>query len=177
MWKRLSSEKKGDIPSMILAVVLIFIVAILLLFFQQLKVPLYDSLDQYFEESDFNDTVAHETLQKLQEADVEQNIWDYASLAIIFGVVIALVMTAFATRVHVAFFWIYILASMVIIVLGVIMGNVWEAVATDPTMTEAIASFPITNAILGNEFSVFVAAFMFIFIIVLFGKTPGQTLQ
>lgn len=172
--KRLNFNKKGDIPSLILAVVLMFIVAILLLFFQQLKVPLYNSLDQYFENSEFNDTLAHDALQELQHQDVEQNIWDYASLAIIFGIVIALILTAYATRVSVAFFWIYIIASMAIIVLGVIMGNIWEAVATDPTMATAITAFPITNLILGNSFSLWVAAFMFIFIMVLFGKTPQQ---
>lgn len=165
-------NSKGDIPSMILAAVLIFIVAIILIFFWQVRTPFYDTLDEYLEENeDYNDTEAHQAIQEI--GDVERSIWDYAFLALMFGVVISLIMTAFATRIHPAFFWAYIIASIVIVVLGAIISNMWQGVADNPEMAEAIAAFPITNTVLGSNFSVFIAAFMFIFIIVLFGKTPG----
>ncbi len=111
---RLSFNKKGDIPSLILAVVLIFIVGILLIFFARLRDPLYTALDQYFNDTEdtLNSTEAQAALIKI--AKVEQTIWDFAFLAIAFGIVIALIMTAFATRIHVAFFWIYVIVSMTI---------------------------------------------------------------
>ncbi len=170
---RLSFNKKGDIPSLILAVVLIFIVGILLIFFARLRDPLYTALDQYFNDTEdtLNSTEAQAALIKI--AKVEQTIWDFAFLAIAFGIVIALIMTAFATRIHVAFFWIYVIVSMTIIILSVMLGNAWEVLANDPGFASTIAQYPITNTILGSNFTPFVAIVMFIFIMVLFGKTPG----
>lgn len=167
------NNKKGDIPSLILAVVLIFVVGILLIFFARLRDPLYTALDQYFNDTEdtLNATVAQEALVKI--AAVEQTVWDFAFLAIMFGIVIALVATAFATRIHVAFFWIYIVTAMVVILLSVMLGNAWETLANDPSFATTIAQYPITNTVLGSNFTPFVAIFIFVFIMVLFGKTPG----
>ena len=168
-------HKKGQIAGVILAVVTIFVIAIILLFMNHLNKTVYDKFDEYMEDdASLNNTEAHIVVEKLQ--DVEGgHIWDYAFLAIFIGMLIQMIVLAFASRTNVLFFWIYVLLGIIILIVGTVLSNIWQEVASNPVFAESILRFPITNTILGSYYPTFITGFLFFGMIFIFGKFPGQT--
>ena len=170
--KREKMNKKGQIGTILIVVVTIFIVAILLFFLNHLNERIYTSFDDYFEDSEFNNTEAHIALEKFQTLE-RSNMWDWVFLAVFIGLMIQMLVFSFATRINIAFFWIFILVGIVILIVGVMLSNIWQEISTTAEFADTILRFPITDAILGTYFPTVVVAFLFLGMIVLFGKFPG----
>lgn len=169
-----SFRRKGQLASTIFVVLTIFIIGILFLFLNHFDNEIYSAFDDYFEGSQsYNNSEAHLAVQELQAVEQTQ-IWDWAFLAIVFGLLIQMVILSFATRIHVIFYWVYGLVSLIILVLGVITSNIWRVIVTNPEFTTTITRFPITDALLGTYYPTFVTAFILIIIIFLFGKPSGR---
>lgn len=166
-------NKKGQAGSFLIAIVTLFIVAILLFFLNHLNERIYTSFDDYFESSEFNNTEAHVALEKFQAIE-RTNMWDWVFLAVFIGLMIQMLVFSFATRVNIAFFWIFILVGIIILIVGVMLSNIWQGIAENPEFATTILRFPITNTILGTSFPMVVVGFLFLGMIVLFGKFPGQ---
>jgi len=165
------TNKRGQFESKLLAVVLLFIVGILLFFLSHLNTELYGSLDDYFNTTEaYNDSEARDALNKIQL--VEQSIWDWAFLAIFIGIILQMVIFSFATRINVAFYWIFAVLGIIILIVGTMLSNMWQEIAGTAAFSETIARFPITNLLLGTYFPIVVVAILFIGMIVLFGKPP-----
>ena len=81
---------------------------------------------------------------------------------------------SFATKTNIAFFWIFILLGIVILIVGVVLSNIWQETASQSEFAETILRFPITNAILGTYYPTVIVAILFLGMIILFGKFPGQ---
>ena len=165
-------NKRGQFQSILLAVITIFIIGIILFFFNHMAKQVYDSFDDYFEDSDYNDTEAHQALEKIQAVE-GSNIWDWAFLAIFIGLIIQIVMFSFATRINIAFYWIMIIIDLPILIVGVVLSNVWQSLAANAEFTTTILRFPITNLLLGTYFPIAITILIFIASIILFGKRPG----
>ncbi len=162
-------NKKAQFESKLLAIILIVIVGILLFFFSRVNTELYESLDEYFNESDsYNQSVAQDANLKI--LSVERSVWDYAFLAIFIGIIIQIILFSFATRINVAFFWLMVLLDIPILIVAVVLSNVWQEIAANPTFAETIVRFPITDAILGTYYPTAALFIIFIGSIVLFGK-------
>jgi len=170
----LKKDKKGQLVSAVLAVVTIFIIGIILFFFNHLNKQVYDSLDGYLESKpDLNQSEAHTATQDLQDIEGSR-IWDYAFLAIFIGVMIQMAILSFASRTNVAFFWIFVLLGLVILIIGTVLSNIWQEVASNPEFTETITRFTITNTILGTYYPTIITGIFFLLLIFIFGKFPGQ---
>lgn len=168
-------HKKAQIAGVILAVVTLFIVAIILLFMNTLNKQVYDKFDKYMNDTPkYNGTEAHDVVQKLQKVEGGK-IWDYVFLALFIGMFIQMIVLAFASRTNVLFFWIYVILALIILVIGTVLSNIWQEVAVQPTFAESILRFPIANTILGSYYPTMITAFIFLGMIFIFGKFPGQT--
>lgn len=167
-------KKGADVASIIFVVIAIFIIGLLFFFTNHLNNELYSSFDKFFNESStINNSEAHQTLRNIQQAD--NSVWDFAFLAATILLFMVLILTAFSTRISVAFYWIYAVLSIIILALGVILSNMWQEVVTQPIFVDTITRFPITNAILGTYYPTLVTGIVIIGIIVLFGKrATGQ---
>ena len=167
-------NKKAQFESKILAVIMIFVIGVILIFFNRVNVELYESLDGYFNESeDYNDSLAHQTNTKI--LSIETSIWDYVFLAVFVGIIIQIILFSFATRISLAFYWLSVLIDLPLLILGVILSNIWQNIAANPEFTETIARFPITDMILGSYYPIGVVFIIFLTSIVLFGKRPGDS--
>ena len=135
---------------------------------------LYSALDVSFEANPtLNNTEAHQVVKDLD--DVEKGgIWDFAFLAIFIGMLIQMMIFSFASRTNIAFFWIFVIVALIALMVGVMLSNIWQSVAESTEFVSTVARFPITNALLGSYFPLVVTAFIFLLMIVLFGKFPGQ---
>jgi len=166
-------NNRGQFETKLLIIVMIFIIGIILFFFSHVNKQLYDSLDEYFEDSEYANTTAHETLEDIQTLE-GSNIWDWVFLAIYIGLVLQMIMFSFATRINVAFYWIYALLGMIILVVGTVLSNTWQAMVVNPEFAVTITRFPITNLILGSYYPLFITFILFIGMIILFGKRGNE---
>lgn len=166
-------NKKAQFESKLLAIILIVIIGIIFLFFNRLNNELYGGLDEWLNDTAADGTNYSEARDALTGiTDVENSIWDYAFLAIFIGFIIQIILFSFATRINVAFFWVMILLDLPLLVLGVVLSNVWQELASNPEFATEIARFPITNMLLGTYFPIAVVIIIFISSIFLFGKRP-----
>ena len=153
--------------------VTIFIIGLILFFLSHLNKDIYDGFDKYLNNSEYNDTEAHDALQKLQTIE-GTNIWDYAFLAIFIGLIIQMLLFSFATRINIAFYWIFALVGIIILIVGVIVSNIWQETVASPTFADTITRFPITNMLLGTYYPIAVLGILFLGMIILFGKQPSR---
>lgn len=166
-------EKKAQFETRLFAIILIFIIAIILFFFNHFNHQIYTEFDEYFNESDeYTDTAAHNVTRDFREVE-ESSIWDYAFLAIFIGFIIQIILFSFATRINIAFYWILILFDIPILAIGVMLSNVWQSLSANAEFVATIARFPITNTLLGSYFPMVCLIIFFFSSIFLFGKKPG----
>jgi len=168
-------NKKAQIQGVILAVITLLIVGIILVFMNHMDKAIYQSLDDNFAENpELNNTEAHEVVQKLNKVEGTR-IWDYVFLAVFIGMFIQMIILAFASKTNVLFFWIYTLLGLIVLVVGTALSNMWQQVASDSTLVTTITRFPITNTILGSYYPTIITGFIFLGMIFIFGKFPGET--
>lgn len=171
----LIKDKRGDLPSLFFAIVSIFIAAIVLFVFSHLFFNFYGEIDNILEttgEGRYNNSEAHEFIERVE--DIERSIWDYVFLAIAIGYVMMLGVLAFSTRISPIFYWIYGLASIFGLAMGVIFANFWDLLSQRSDMADTIARFPITDAIMGTFFPIYISVIIVLTIILLFGKTSSS---
>lgn len=166
-------NKKGDFPSTLYVVIIIVVLGITLFFVSHLTDSLYSGFDSYFDNSPvYNDSEAHTFVNDIQ--GIEQSIWDYAFLGMAIGLMITLMLTAYATRISIAFFWLYAIAGLIIEVAGVALSNMWQSMSASAEFATTLARFPIMNTLLGTYYPLFVLAIVLISMILLFGKSPDE---
>jgi len=166
--------KKAQFESILFGIIMIVIIGILLFFLSHFNKEIYDSFNEVLTESKYNDSEATDAIQKFQTIE-GSNIWDYAFLAIFIGIMIQMLLLSFATRINVAFYWIFSILAIVILFVGVVMSNMWMKLVEQPEFVTTITRFPITNTLLGTYYPTVITMFILIAMIVLFGKPPGQT--
>lgn len=167
-------NKRGQFESILIVVITIFVLAVILFFFNHLNSEIYDKFDDYLEGNEkFNETEAHVAIQDIKSVE-QSNIWDWAFLAIFIGLIIQIVMFSFATQINIAFYWIMIIIDLPILIVGVVLSNVWQELAANSVFTTTITRFPITNLLLGTYYPIAITIIIFIGSIVLFGKRPNQ---
>jgi hypothetical protein len=168
----LIKNKRGDIPSLFYAIVMIFVAAIVLFVLSHLFMGVYGGIDSFLESQTlFNQSEARDTLQKVE--DFERSAWDYVFLAIMIGYIIMMGVLAFSTRISPIFYFIYGIAAIFSFGIGVVLSNTWQTIAANPEFAETIIRFPITNAIMGNFFPIFITVIVLMTMILLFGKFVG----
>ena len=165
-------NKKGQIQGVLLAVITIFVVAIILFFLNHLNREIYSGLDDYLEGSKYKDTEAQAVVQDLEQIETSR-IWDYAFLAIFVGMMINMLIFSFASRTNVAFFWIFVLMGIVILIVGTVLSNIWQEIAVNPEFSTTIDRFIITNTLLGTHYPTIITGLLFLGMIIMFGKFPG----
>lgn len=166
------NNKKGQVESIILVVILIFIIGIILVFGNYVNDTVYTKFDSYFDDSPkYNNSDAHQAINEIQTA--ENSLWDYAFLAIFVGYLIQMIFLSFGSKINIAFFWIYSIFGLVGLIIGTMLSNVWQELAADPTLATIMTHFPITNLLLGTYYPMVITGILLIVIIVTFGKPPG----
>jgi len=166
-------NKKGDIPSILYAIIAVAAVGIIILFASHLNNEVYSSFDNYFEKNvDFNDTTTHQTVLEIQTK--ENSLWDYVFLGIAMGYLLITALSAYSTRISPVFYWIYGILSLVGIAASVMLSNAWQEMAEESVFAEAIARLPITNLFLGTYYPTVTVALIVLSMILLFGKNPNE---
>lgn len=163
---------RGDIPSLIYAVLVIAALGIMLLFWNHFSDAFYTATDNAYGSGslgvNYNNSVAQTTLQEINNA--ENSTYDYVFLFFAVGMILTLGIFAYSTRISVVFFWIYGIMAMIVMVIAVVMSTLWQSIAKNPEFATTITRFPITNAILDTYYPTFTLALVLLVMILLFGK-------
>jgi len=167
-------NKKAQFESVLFAIVMIVVIGIIIFFMSHVNEALYEGLDKHFEgDTDLNNTEAHLALQDIHDVE-KSNLWDWVFLAIFIGLMIQMLIFSFASRTNIAFFWIFVILGIIILMAGTVLSNIWQEVVAKPEFADTILRFPITNSILGSNYPMIIVGIIFLSLIVLFGKFPGQ---
>lgn len=170
--KPIIKNKRGDFSSILFVVVLIFVIGVVFFFTTHFKKEIYTQFQEELNESGYNDTEAYTAVSSFKTGEIY--VWDYAFLGILMGSMVALGLTAYAIRMSPVFYWIVGLMTLIILVAGVILSNIWQDISAEPEFVDTLTYFPITNTILGSYFPSIIVAIIFISMVILFSKPPGQ---
>lgn len=169
-------NKNGQIVSIIVAIGMIFMVAVTVFFMNNLTVEIFTEFENVLESDElgYNNTEVSDTISNIRFT--EENVWDYAVFAVIMGMIIQLSIFAFATRISPVFYWVYAFSSLLVLFIGAILSNIWQEMVANPELASSIARFPLTDAVLGNAFVLFASSLVIVLgIIITFGKSPGES--
>lgn len=171
MVRSLLYNRKGDIASLIYVVTILFAIGFILVFVNTLNHKLSVATENIFNQSEtLQNSSAIPAIQKIRAVD--DVAWDYAFLGIYVAIMLGLGMTSYATRINIAFFWVYIIMSLVVLMLGIMLSNAWQTAATNEQLSESVARFPITNFFLGSYAPTAITALILVTALLLFAKPP-----
>jgi len=108
-------------------------------------------------------------VQSLQGSQLVLAKLDYITLAVMFGLVLAIMITGWFIGTNPIFMVIYFVATSLITFLSIFFANIWETITQNASFGTTITSFPITNHILLN-LPIYVAIVGFIGLVVMFAK-------
>lgn len=169
-----SKNKRGQFESVLIVVISMFIIGMVLFFMNHFDKQIYDKYDEYLgNNTDLSGTEAHVAIRDIRDLE-ETNIWDYAFLAIFVGLMIQLLLFSFATRINIAFYWLFAILGIIILIVGVMLTATWQELSINPEFGTTLARFPITNTLLGTYFTWVISFIVMISMIILFGKRPSE---
>ena len=109
------------------------------------------------------------------QLDLITSTYIQKGFAILFAFLcIGSLLTSFLVRVHPAFFFIYIITTGVMVILGAILGNVYNTLINNETLIDVASQQTMTNWIM-THIVVIMLAVVAISLIVLFAKVPDET--
>jgi len=162
-------NKKGDIPSVLFVIVIIVFVGILLFILSDLTSGIFSKINNVFNlNSDLNNSIADLSLEKAQTYN--NSMWDYFFLFIALGYAIFLMFLAFSVLTDIRFVFLYIIFVLFGLFIGAGLSNMWQKMVENPAFSTTLTKFPITDALLGNFYVIFIASIVLLSIILLFGK-------
>lgn len=168
-------NKRGDVASIIYVVMFLAIVGILIFLIVHLNITLFQEIESTLNDTEYNDTEAMTQAITFEEKNAS-SIWDYAFLGIFFGVLIAIALSAYAVRISPIFYWVYGAISLMVLVMGVVLSNLWQGMAAEAEFATTITHFPIMNAMLGTYYPLVVTAIIIVSMVILFGKPSEQAM-
>lgn len=163
------NKRGADIPSILFALVSLFVVGIMLVVFSHLFSQVYSGLnDAVGIGSTINSSIANNTLTEVIR--YENSMWDYFFLAIAIGYLLMMIILGFSTQANPVFYFLFIIMGMLGLFVGVALSNTWESFAGTGELSSTIARFPITNSIMDNFFPLYIVVMLISSGIILFGK-------
>lgn len=83
--------------------------------------------------------------------DKINNNLDLISVGVYFGFILALIITGFLVNTSSVFFIIYLIAAVILVIVGGIISYVWDNIAATSLYSTLLTTFPITNHLLSNS--------------------------
>lgn len=137
--------KKGDLPDMLIFIVTIFILAIGLLIFAYIIPAISDGLAGAGLNESSAGYNAIEELSELGATGIQKGFF-----FLFIGLIMSIMITAFLTRTHPIFMFLYIIFLGVTLFLGAYLGNAFEQVATSPVLAETLGTQGYISIVMQN---------------------------
>lgn len=176
MLRKLRKDKKGDIPDMLIFLILVFSFAAIL-FVLTFVVP---NLTEGLRTGGLNNTVegasAIDQLDEFGSKGIQRGFF-----FLFIGFIVSTLITSFLARTHPIFLFLYILVLGVTIFVGTYLGNAYQDLVNNPIFAEQLASQTLINLVMNNIITILVAVGALSIIIVFskfttFGRSTGGQL-
>jgi hypothetical protein len=141
----LLESKKGDLPDMLVFIIVAFILAIGFFILAFVTPAIADGLNIAGMNNSPEGQDAIEELADLGTVTIQRGF-----LFLFFGLAISTLITSFFTRVHPMFLFLYILFLGITLFVGTYLGNAYEQVTANPVLAETLASQGMITAIMQN---------------------------
>jgi len=164
-------NKKGDLSSLFILLVVVFALAITAIIFSKVFLMITSELKD-------NDKFSDNT--KATIIKVEDNTIPLLDLLIfmsLIGLMLAIIISCIYLDVPPAITILFIIGLIVAIFLAGMAANVFSEIIAEPELATTAAQFSYTNLILGSHFPVIILVIGTITIIILYGKTKSRSVE
>ena len=143
--KSLLQSKKGDLPDMLVFIIVIFVLAIGMLIFAYVIPAVADGLETAGMNSSSEGANSIDELSDFGTVTIQRGF-----LLLFFGLAISTIITSFFTRVHPMFLFLYIIFLGLTVFIGTYLGNAYEQVSANPVLAETLASQGLITVVMQN---------------------------
>lgn len=160
-------KNKGSIQDIIFAIVGIFAFIIIVLVMS----PIADELFQEMNETAIDHNVSEQTknIMTKDTGDSYISLFDGLALVIMVGLSVAVLIFAFMINTHPAFYFISLFVLGFIVVIGAMLSNVYEDIATHDEVSEQADKF-IISSFLMSQFPKIAIGLSILIVVVMFAK-------
>lgn len=143
--KNLLQSKKGDLPDMLVFVIVVFVLAIGMLILAFVTPAIAEGLRTAGMNSTPEAQNSIDQLAELGTVTIQRGF-----LFLFFGLAISTIITSFFTRVHPMFLFLYIIFLGLTVFIGTYLGNAYEQIAANPVLAETLASQGLITVVMQN---------------------------
>ncbi|GAH31138.1 unnamed protein product [marine sediment metagenome] len=158
--------KKGFIQDIFLAMLFLFIFAIVTYISLVVYNEYRDNTGDDFEGTDAGKQIVSDAIRVL-------DIWDYAFLMLFGGLLISTVVTAFFIRSHPALFVLSLIVLFVVLIMAVVFSNVFGEFETHRSIQNATDTYTIIPEIMGG-FPKYIFGFFILVALAFFAKAKME---
>jgi hypothetical protein len=166
MNKKLSINKKGDLPSLlIVGVVLFFAFSVISIFFSHTLVETIEELkdsDQFSENTE-------DIMTDVQDKTIP--LMDFTMMFFFFSAVIGMIVSAVYVRTSPVMVAVFILLLIITIIIAGQFVNLYDEIKQTPEISSTSSGFTKTNMILGKAFPALILIAGVLVLIVLYSKS------
>lgn len=163
---KLLKQKKGDMPSILVGITVLFVIALSVIFFSHAFVNV---LEEMSNQSRINES--NETLEIISQVKVKTIPYlDYFFFFSFFAIIIGLIVSAVYIDVNPVFFIVFLIMFIIAIVLGGLYANTFAEVIAEEEIAGTANRFTLTTTIM-NIYPVLIFAVGLIVIVILYGKS------
>lgn len=161
-------NRKGTVQDVGVAMVFFFIAVII---FFIVTYSYGEVVDRLVNNTQINSSAA--AVQAFQESKALTERLDYVSVVLLFGLILAIIITGWFVGGNQLFAFIYFLVLVILIMASAILSFVWHQVSTKGMFALTLTKFPISNFLLDN-FPMVITIIGFIGMMVMFAKPYFQ---
>lgn len=166
MSRSLGSDKKGDISSIILFIVIIFFLSVSGLFIHYITGMMVGTIKN----TTASMTDRPEVNATLDTAETKvTSMFDYLIMALFAGIFISMILLSYSVGASPIMFPLFIILWIISIVISAPISNTWITISTNSSLNSSASSMPITNNLL-SYLPIYITIIGLIIIIVLYAK-------
>lgn len=141
----LITNKRGSIEDVVFITILLFITALVFLFAFVINSAISTGAAPAFENVSVGSSIGFTAVNGIFD-----NTLNYVYLAVFFGLVISLIITAFLTPTHPIFFIFAIIIFMALMIVSVVLSNIYSTITASSVFTSAVSHLPIMDYLMAN---------------------------
>jgi len=171
----LLSHKKGDVVSIVVIMVFLFMTALAFLFIHFIWARIEIKAEPLLKSKVTNVSNASEEIGHVFDQTTKMtNTLDYIIFIMFIGFFIGLIITSYLFQSHPVFYIIWLIVGTIFIIVAAVLSNVYEEIEAVPKLNETVTKFPMTN-IMFDYLPIWITVMIFVSIAIIYAKTrtPG----
>jgi len=160
-------NKRGDLHSVIIMIVIVCMLAMLCLIFARAFVPLMSSLRDTGKFSNRTNS----NFQMVEDKTIP--LLDFLCFFTLIAMMIGIIISSIYIDTHPAILVVFIIGLIFAVFLSGMLANAYTAMRTNDALSEIGDQFVMTNLILGEHFPMIILFVVVIVVVVLYGKSRG----